>query len=231
MRLIKAFCLAAIAAVAAMAFIGVGGASADAICNESGATVNGTGQIICNKAATLLLIHGTATDPKLNVNATTSILCSALHVHALVHSKALGVLATLSDVLFTWLGPCIQKGLPCNEAATVESPGSYTGEVHYVAKAYKTVAEGEAIVLVKNPETIVKLTCLGIPLTCKYATATTVSGTANNGTGNLTVSQAIPSPGGLCPAGTEEAVVALSMAKPGAGEEGKEGAKLTFAHT
>ena len=220
MRLFKMLGLAAVAAVAAMAFLGAGSASASAICATANASVDGSGNLVCSSPISLLLVEGVANDPTLDVGSGETILCSALDLHE--HLKVAAGVITGAPTL-TWLGPCVSTVSGCEGSATVTSEGKPTTDIEYIKKTYKTVAEGNALVTLLSSKTKVVLKCFGFPVTCTYAPAS-VDGTSNNGTGTLTVSAAIASPGFPCPAGTELASIPLKMAEPvNAGETGKLG--------
>ena len=226
MKLIKMLGLAAIAAVAAMAFLGAGTASATNLCFGENAEVVKEA-IVCKagQTITLLLIVGKSlgSKPVLKVGTGEFVECEG--VDSLFHYKS-GTSPNLTMGSLTWLGPCTSTVSACKGAATVETPSTtLTGNVEYVAKKYTAASQGEAVVTLNTPETIVKLTCFGIPVTCKYAATENVSGTALNSTHHLTVNKTLNVSGGFgCPKGTEEALSGLAMDTPTMeGETGKAG--------
>lgn len=227
MRLTKMLGLAAVAAVAAMAFLGAGTASATSICLEANASVNGSGEIVCSTPIQLLKIKGTISNAKLDVGAN-GITCETLHVKGQLHLFTGPMRVTVLSLSFVWLN-CKSTVPFCEGAATVTTPNeALEGEVTYTAKKYASVGAGEATVTINNPATTVVLSCLGIKTTCKYEPAT-ITGTSLNSTHELTVSQAVKSSsGGLCPEGTELAKGVLNMGLAGAGESGAEGANFVL---
>ena len=213
-KYIKILGLAVVAAIAAMAVIGAGTASASELCTE--APEAGTK---CKAGTVLELVHILAEgkDPVLKVSATESILCEKIHILIHVKRDAGPPVRLLTANKITWTN-CKAKVAGCSEAATVTSPGEPSGEIVWNSSENGGSYQASLV----NPVTEVKLTC-GFPITCKYATSETILAKGNNNAQNADVNQAIKSPGFPCPAGTEEAkttVTRVSGTLLGGGEVG-----------
>jgi len=195
------------------------------MCLEANAKVE-SGKIVCSAPISLLKIKGLIANPKLDVGAN-GITCETLHVKGQVHLFTTPVHSLLVLKLkFEWLN-CTSTVPFCEGAATVTTPSELEAHIKYIEKTYSTVGQGEASVEILKPFTTVILKCLGVKTTCEYKPAS-ITGTSLNSTHALSVVAAIPSPGGLCPEGTELASGALNMDVAGEGETGAEGANFVI---
>jgi len=195
-RLIKMVGLAAIAAAAFMAFVGASSASATIICKE-----DNTG-VCANPMTENSKVKGTASGPFLEVSATERITCTSSELTATV---ATGGAATEGNI--TWSG-CSNTVSGCSgSATTVTTAANRTGSVTWTAAhQFKVVTN--------NPETTVKMTCFGAPVTCTYKPATITgagtNATSETGKATVVINEKIASPGFPCPAGTEHATYTVT---------------------
>ena len=196
MRSIKMLGLAAIAAMAVMAFVGASSASATIICKE-----DNTG--VCAKPMTeTSSVEGTASGPFLEVSATEKITCKSSKLTTKVTTAGAG-----SEGNTTW-SECSNTVSGCSgSATTVNTAANRTGSVSWT-EAHKFS------VVTNNPETTVKMTCFGIPVSCTYKPAT-ITGAGTNATSEagkatIVINEKIASPGFPCPAGTEHATYTVT---------------------
>jgi hypothetical protein len=203
-KYLKMLGLAAVAAMAAMSFIGATSASATVLCKVEPLLVNEL--LICHRDQvdrSKPSIIGTSTETSKLLNATKEALveCTESTTEGEITTAseegnlASSLLGTITKLTFG--GKCTSHVPLCESKAPEVKHNSETkAQVHltYVKNHTSTIE-------ILKPTTVLTLYCFGIPVKCTYADDDTVAGSYDDKTMLLSISAKVTSlSGGFCPA-------------------------------